>query len=1054
VLFAQRILSTASGTVTDPSGAVVPAADVTVTSAQTGEERKVKTDIGGVWHVFGLNPGHYNLAVEHTGFQTAVRKGVEVEVDQEAVVDIRLEIGQARERVEVESQASRLETTSGGASGMVTGSTLRDLPLNGRDLFQFTLLQPGVLPVAAAGQNPFADGGTSKAAVQGARPGMNNITLDGADINDPAYNTPPGGVAGVQLGVDAIQEYRVLLNNYSAEFGRNAGANLQMVTRSGSNEFHGSAYEFFRNSALDARNFFDLKTIPPFVRNQFGGAVGGAMARNRAFFFINYESLRESRGITQSLSVPDANAHAGLLPSAAAPSALIPVGVSPVVKPFLDLYPMPNGPELGGGLATLQVSQRQPTREDYGLLRFDQVLTHRDLLFERFVVDDSASTVPFASTAVPGFPSQRAIRNQYLMLGWQRTVSPNMLNELKFSFSRIHQVSREDFNIPLSISLSAGRPLGAVMVGALPQLGSDLVSPIDSAANTFEVIDNLSRQIGSHTLKAGGDYKRLQMNGLFDALVNGSYIFSDLTAFGFPAFSANPTLEFFLHGLPFLYLGADPAHADSDRGFRQNYLGAYIQDDWRLRPNLMLNLGLRYEYWSNPAEANGRLANIPNVAASAAPAPGRIWSSVPSGLVSPRLGFAWKPTADGKFVIRGGGGIMRDQIWANLYGDTRFYEPYYRALEYILPAFMSSPPNVASLIGFAGPPAVIGIYGVTYNPKFPWYAQYSLNVQRELGRDWLIQASYAGSHGVHLPRSGEANPQIPALGRRLNPALGSEVTVVMDAQSFYNSGQFGIGKRLSHGFSFQANYTWSKSVDDTSGALPADYISESGVAQNLPDRKGDRGRSSFDRRNAFVIDSLYEVPVSAAVTGAARTILRDWALGAVITALSGPPFTANLGSFNNSGTLALTSADRPNVKPGVNACATTGNPNQWFDPTIFTLPAPGNFGNAGRNIMCGPGLVNADISLSRRFRIGDRAALQFRSEFFNLFNHANFNVPVNTQASTGSGGNGDQIFLGARPGCNPAADPLGCGILAPNAGRITSTATTSRQIQFGLRISF
>jgi hypothetical protein len=1049
-LRAQRVSSSAAGVVTDPSGGVIAGAEVTVTDLETGDERTARTGDSGQYRVFGLNPGMYRISAAHAGFETVVRQGIALLVSQEAEVSFTLPVGEMRESVAVNSDASLLDMMNSGMSGVVTEHRLRELPLNGRDVFQLTLLQAGVLPIAAAGGNPFADGGSSRATVQGARPTMNNITLDGADINDPAFNSPPGGAAGIQLGVDAIREFRVLLNNYGAEFGRNAGANVQFVTRSGGNELHGSLFEFHRNAALDARNFFDLGGVPPFVRNQFGGSLGGPIRRNRTFFFVNMENLLESQSITQSLSVPDANAHQGLLPSATSPGSLVNVGVSSEVAPFLNLYPLPNAGSLGGGLGTLRVSSRQPTRENYGLVRLDHSFSPGSNFLARYVIDDSASTVPFGSTSVPGFPSERAILNQYAMLGWQHTIHPSLLNDLRLNFTRIEMNSDPSFSYPLSISLTPGAALGAVSVAGIPQLGGNVILPIGSASNTWEIIDNVFYQHGGHTLKTGVDWKHFQMNGRFDALVNGEYIFNDLSQFGLLPASTNPSLEFFLRATPFLYLGVDPALADSNRGFRQSYTGAYLQDDWKVGPRLTLNLGLRWEYSSNPGEAHGRLANIRNLLTDTQTTPGSVWDSVPMDLWSPRFGFAWQPVPGGKTVVRGGFGLMRDQMWANLYSDTRFYEPFYRALQYLLPNFLNHPPSVDSLIGYGGPPSVIGIFGVTYRPDFPYYLQYSLNVQRELSRDWMIFAAYVGSRGNHLPRTGEANPFLPAIGRRINPSFGSSEVVVTDAQSFYNSGQFGIEKRFSAGLSAQVNYTLSKSIDDMSGAFPADYVSESGISQNFFDRKGDRARSTFDRTHALVANFLYSIPRGDG------PLFGGWGIGGVVTLLSGPPFTANLGSFNNSVTLSSSPADRPDLRPGVSPCSTVpGSANMWFDPSIFTLPPPGTFGNAGRNILCGPGLATFDFSVTKQTRITERTELQFRAEFFNLFNHANFDVPVNTQGPSGAGGNGDAVFVGSRgPGCNPATDPFGCGIPAANAGQIFRTVTSSRQIQFGLKLVF
>jgi outer membrane receptor protein involved in Fe transport len=1047
-LLAQHVTSDALGTVSDPSGAVLVGAEVTVVNVETGQAHTTATSETGQYHVFGLDPGTYRVSAAHDGFQTAIRQGLELFVDQKLVVDFTLPVGKRQETVEVNARASLLETTDAGMSGVVTGSALRDLPLNGRDLFQLAMLQPGVLPVEAGG-NPFAEGGLTRAAVQGSRPSMNNSTLDGADMNDPANNIPPGGVAGLQLGVEAVREFRVLLNSYSAEFGRNAGANVQYITRSGTNEFHGSAFEFFRNAALDARNFFDIGSVPHFVRNQFGGSAGGPLRRNRAFFFANIENLLETKSITQSLSVPDANAHQGKLPLAAAPGTLVSIGVAPQIAPFLNLYPFPNAGSLGGGLGLLRVSERQPARENYGLMRADFSLNQRHQLFARYNIDDSASTVPFASTAMPGFPSDRAIRNQYAMAGWQWTPRPDRLNDLRINLTRIHQLSEPSFSNPLSISLTAGRALGAVAIAGLPQLGASVTSPIESGSNTWELIDNVSHQRGSHTLRAGIDFKRLNLNGWFDALKNGEYAFTDLSPFGFPTYSNNPPLEAFLEGLPFVYLGVDPALADSDRGYRQNYFGAYLQDDWKVKPHFTLNLGLRWEYTSTPSEVNGRISNILNLATDTHPTPGRLWSSVPLNLWSPRLGFAWTPSSRSNTVIRGGAGLMRDQIWGALYSDARFYEPYYRILEYILPTFLNKPPSVASVVGLGGPPSVIGLYGITYHPSFPYVLEYNLNIQHEVAHDWLVQAAYAGSRGNHLPRSGEANPFDPFVGHRLNPALGSTQVIVTDGQSFYNSLQGRVEKRMARGLTFQANYTFSKSVDDSSGPFPTDYINEAGVSQSLPDRKGDRGRSAFDHTHALVANALYAIPEGRNI------LLKGWDLGSVVSMISGPPFSAVLG-FNNSGTQSSVPADRPNLNAEAHPCsANTGSPNEWFDPSIFNLPAPGAYGNAGRNILCGPPLKNVDFSLTKQTKLGERANLQFRAEFFNLFNHANFNVPVNTQGGSGAGGNGDAVFVGSRgASCVPGAAPYACGILAPNVGQITSTSTPSRQIQLGLKLIF
>lgn len=1051
---AQRVSSDILGAVTDTSGGAIVGASVTATHVETALTRSAETDGVGRYLLAGLEPGTYDLAAERAGLAPAMMRGLTVQVNQQLVVDLVLEIPGATARIEVVGRAPLLDVSTSHLSRVVTGLALHELPLNGRDVFQLTLLQSGVVPTTTAGPNPFGEGGLAKAAAQGARPTMNNLTLDGADINDPAYNLPPGGVSGTLLGVEGVAEFRVLLNGYGAEFGRNAGAHVQLVTRSGTNAFHGSLFEYHRNDALDARNYFDIGEKPPFTRNQFGGSIGGPIRRNRTFFFGTYEGLRERKSITSSFSVPDDWARAGLLPSGAASGGLVDVGVDPRVASLLAQFPTANGPPIGGGLATHRTSALQPLRGDYGLIRVDHALPGGDQMFGRYVIEDSGATTPFLSTFVPGFPGRRAGRNQYAMFGWTDVLGPNALNELKISVSRQRYLAEPANNHGLSISLLPDRPLGSIDIAGLPAIGNNLVYPVSNASNTFEFINNLSLHRAGHILKLGVNAKLLQIDGYFDLFANGQYRFADLSVFGLPAESANPALEFFLRAVPLVYIGVDPEHADSYREFRQRYLAGYVQDDWRVARRLSVNLGLRWEYWSNPSETSNRLSNIRNLETDRSPTVGKLFGSVPSNLWSPRVGFAWTPTA--RTVVRGAAGIMRDQIWANLYGNTRFYEPFYRPQLFILPQFRLQPPSVASLIGAGGPPVVINGFGIDYRPEFPYYAQYNLGVQRELPREFVLELAYAGSRGHNLLRSGEANPFDPTLGRPRNGHFGSLLAIATDGESTYDSAQASLQKRLSGGVMLQASYTLSKSTDDQSGALVADFVSEPGVAQDFFDRTGDRGRSAFDRRHALVLSFLYEVPFTGSGANPfLRALLSGWGIGGVLTMLSGPPFTATLGSFGNSGNMSALPADRPDLKPNVSPCdAVLGKPEQWFDPSIFKLPPPGRYGDAGRNIMCGPDLENVDLLLTRRLNVARAWRMQLRLEAFNLLNRANFDAPVNTQGPNGSGGNGDAVFVGRRAGCDPQADELGCGIPSPNAGRIFRTVTSARQVQLGLRLSF
>jgi hypothetical protein len=1058
----QSVSSEIQGTVKDQAGAVVIGASVTTTDLETGAIRSTTTDSDGSYHIGGLSAGNYELRIEHAGFKVRELNDITLLVNQAAVLDASLEVGSATEQVKIDGQPPLIETTTAAMSSVVTTTALSDLPLNGRDLFQFTMLQPAVNPSTNGGSSLWSEGNMSKAAVQGARPTMNNVTLDGGDINDPGYNIPPGGPAGAQLGVEAVREFRVLLNSYSAEYGRNGGANIQYVTKSGTNHLQVSLYELLRNGALDAANYFDLPhEKPAFQRNQFGATLGGPVVKDRSFFFINYEGLRERKGITTNVSVPDDNAHQGLLPSLNGDS-LENVGVNPTSAVFLGLFPHANGPELTNagvstGLALFTSSEIQSVREDYAVVRIDQSLGKHDQFFGRYVFDDGDGKFPFQSTAIPGFPGERPIRNQYLMLSWQRTIGNSAINEAKVNFNRTRYLAEVDNSYPISISLVAGRPLGVIAIGGLPALGNNLVYPLGSTSNTFEAIENLSWQHQRHGLKFGTDVKRLQINGPFDFGTNGEYSFSGEGA----TTTNNPPLESFLRGIPTFYTGTDPALSDSDRGFRQTYAGVYAQDDWRATSSLTVNFGLRWEYSSVPTEAHNRISNIHDILTDTAPIVGPLWSNVPKDLFSPRFGFAWTPFGSRNTAVRGGFGIMRDQIWSNLYFDVRFYQPFFGALISESPNFLAPPASIAALGGATSP---VGVFGITFNPKFPYYEQWSLGVQHQLGRDVVLQIAYVGSHGLHLPRAGESNPFEPVLGHNLNSNFGSVPLIATDGTSNYGSLQLSAQRQFTAGMSFQGAYTYSHSIDTASGPFPSDWVSEPGVSQNFYDLRADRANSAFDRRNVFVGNLVYDLPIGEGQRwghdeqGIVGKLAEGWRLSMIGQLMSGVPFTPVLG-FNNSLTAASFPADRPNLKPGVNPCTTvTGDVTKWFDPTIFTLPnssnANGNiFGDAGRNSLCGPNLKNLDFSVLKVTRLHERTSLEFRAEFFNIFNHPNFNVPDNTQGPNGTGGNGDAIFVGRVSGCS-SADALECGIPAGNAGRIFSTVTSARQIQLALKLIY
>ena len=1056
---AQLGTATIVGIVTDPAGAVIPVASVTATALDTNHQVTVATDSAGAYTIAGLTPAAYDVKAEGKGFTTEIRRNTPLTVGQVLQINFSMKVGSVSQQIEVQGGTPILETVTSSISGLVNDNQVRGLPLNGRDLSQLVLLQAGVAPTPSSGPSPFQKGGFQKFAVNGQRSTATNYTIDGMDANDPDYALSPGGVSGEFLGVDGIQEFRVFTNNYSAEYGRNSGAIVQMITKSGENILHGSLFEFFRNDVFDAKNFFDRADapIPPFVRNQFGGSVGGAISPNKTFFFMNYEGFRESEGITTVATVPDGLAHQGLLPSTSNPTACtqanpagcVNIGINTQVAPFLAIIPPANGTDFGNGTAELTSSERRKTREDYGLVRLDHIFSNNHSVFVRYIIDDSDAIVPYLSTLVPGFPGNNESRNQYFTIQDQRLIGSSLLNQASFGFNRTTYLASVPNLFPdLTISLVPGRPIGVFSIGGLSPIGNNLIYPLSDFSNVFQLSDNLVLTRGHHTMRFGGDFRRNQINGPFDLFVNGEYVFADLSAFGVPATTNNPAFEAFLKGDPLAFVGTQPDGSNSNRGFRQWILGGYVQDDWTVNRSLTVNLGLRYEFNSNPTEVHGKESNIINVATDAAPTVGKLMNSTPKDLFAPRVGFAWKIGSDNKTVLRGGFGIYYDQIWGNIYGNARSLPPFYEAFEAILPEFLN-PLNAAAVAPTANAT-------LTYFPKWPQVFQYNLNLQREIFPNSVFTVAYVGTRGNHEGRLGDENPFENSLGSRPNPNFGSIERYVTDAQSFFNALQVSFEHRFSHGITAQGNYFYSHSTDDASGYNPSDAVNEAGTAQNFFNRLGDRGRSGFDIRHNFTGNVLYQLPFGPGkafggdTSGVAGKLIGGWMLSAIGSFHSNVPFTPVLG-FDNANQQSIVNGQRPDLvgNPYAGTCpngARVGTVTCFFNPTAFALQPPGEFGDAGRNSLNGPGFADLDLAFIKDTPITERVNLQFRAEIFNLLNHPNFAVPTNTVGPNGSGGNGDAIFLGR--------DASGNGILAANAGQIFSTVSSSRQIQFGLRLNF
>jgi Carboxypeptidase regulatory-like domain len=1045
--WAQTQLGTLFGTVTDTSGAVVPGAEVSVESVSTGLKRDGRTGKTGEYQLVGLPTGRYTLRVQKEGFQTEVREGIALSPGAAIGINLSLVVGKLSVHVTVEAGVPSVDTTT-TVEGMIAERSLTALPLDGRDLFKAAILVPGVAPTPSSAPSLLSNGKAGQVSVNGMRPSWTNVLIDGMDANDPVFGYSPAGASGLFLGLDDFVEVRVLTQTFGSEYGTNSGGVIEAITKSGSNYFHGSLFELHRDAALDARNYFDLSSrpIPPFVRNQFGASIGGPLVRDHTFFFASYEGFREVRASTAIATVPDALAHQGLLPAAndpsactsTSPSGCVSVAIDLRIQPFLALLPPSNGADNGDGTGDLITADKGATYEHHGTVRVDHNFSSTHSLFGRYSVDDSSSFVPYFGTPpgtyVPGFPVDHAARNQYFTVQDRKSLGAGLFNELRFAINRTTaSTSIVDTHPGLSISLVPGRPFGMLDVAGMSLIGNSPEIPLGDFSTVYQVQEQVSRTTGRQTLKFGGEFRRIQSNGPLDFTVNGLYMFQDLSAFGFPARSNNPALEFFLQALPLSYVGSVPSMSDSHRGYRQSVVSGFAQDFLRVSSRLTLNAGLRYDFYSNPSEADGRLSTIRNPATDSGPTVGNLFARTPVDLLSPQAGFAWNIFGDGKTVLRGGTGIFRDRLPVLLFGVDRLLPPFFGIDSFVFPSFLN--PQNALLR------QPIYVLSTTYHPKFPYALQYNLNLQRELAPGAILSVGYFGARGNHLTRQAEQNPFEPTLGHRFNPNLPSPLlSVLTDAQSFYNSFQFSFSQQSTHHLSWQAYYTLAHSIDDASTGLIIEAVNEPPGSQNTFDRKGSRGRSSFDIRHNFVANVVYELPFGRG------SHFGGWEVSGVASVHSNVPFTPVL-AFDNAGSRSLTITERPNLagNPYTGTCpsgANVGTATCWFNPGAFALPPPGQFGTAGRNILRGPGFAQLDLALQKSFQVREGTKIVLRAETFNLLNHPNFAVPSNTQSPLTLGGNGDAVFEDA------------AGHFANNVGRIFSTVDSARQIQLGVRFLF
>ena len=1027
--FAQATTGTILGTVSDSDGAVIADAVIKITNVQTGLTRSVTTDSEGRYRLPLLPVGSYEVKAERQGFGSQVHSGIELTVGRDAVVDFALKAGQVEESVSIVGEAPLVETTSSALAGLVDERRIRELPLNGRDVFQLSTLQVGVTNTAGltVGDTIDVGPGTTKIAVNGSRISSNSFLLDGTSLND-AYNNTPGSVGGGFSGADTIQEFSILTNSFDASYGGAGGAIVNAVSKSGTNQFHGSAFEFIRNSVFDARNFFDPGDVPPFKRNQFGGTIGGPIVKNRTFFFGSYEGLQERLGVSRRFAVPTAASRARAVPS---------------VRPYVNLYPAPNAEDLGNGTAFYLRAGSDKTTDNLVTGRIDHEFSSKDSLFGRYTFDDSSQLQQnevIQNSATDG-------RNQYLTLGENHIFSANVLNTFRVGFNRsLINADKPFITDTTSLGFIPGHRLGSFFgISEIAPLGSNIFTPRFFAYNQFEGTDQLAITRGAHAIKTGFTARRLQLNALSNLTPDGIYVY-----LGIPGIS---TLDAFLLGLPAAFVAPTPG-SDFYRGIRESIFGGFIQDDWKVSSRLTVNLGLRYEMFTTPTEVNGKIANLRRVT-DTIPTVGEPFFENPSKKnFAPRIGFAYDPFGNGKTSIRAGYGIFDVLIYPFNYRFEMSNQPPFASTALVIgppPFFFPAPfPNAFDAI--ASPiPQTLSVNSFDFKPERSYMQQYNLSVQRELLPSFVLTVSYVGSRGVHLARRNDINqrtdfffkdgrkffPELPAgvspASKRLNPSLGSIRHVFWDANSNYNSLQVKLDKRYSHGLDFQASYTWSKAIDDASDTESTFANQAPGARlQDSFDTRGERGLASFDVRHNFVFSATYELPRNNNFKGIADKLLNGWETTGILTAHSGFPFGLFLGFDRANDASADNVAQRPDVVPGRSyGSAVTGKVDRYVDPTAFQLPPQNAYGNSARNPLIGPGLATFDLGLFKNTNVVERLKIQFRAEAFNLFNRTNFSIPENL------------VIFG---------DPS--GQVAGSFGRITRTITPSRQLQFALKFLF
>ena len=1040
---AQGTAAEIVGTVKDVSEAVLPGVVLTIMHPASGQERRLSTDSRGNYVAAALSVGEYTIRAELPNFKTQIRAGIVLQVGDRVRVDMVMELGEVTEQITVTEAVPLMRTTNAEVSEVIANQRIVDLPLNGRQFVQLALLSDNVYlsPVGNRGAALAQTG--RQVLVGGQRAGHNMYFLDGVSITDQYFNNLVASPS-----IDAIQEFKIQKSIYAAEFGGKASAIINAATKSGSNSLHGSVYEFLRNDVFDARNFFAGSEPPPLRQNQFGGVLGGPIQKDQTFFFLSYEGFRERRNLTRTFSLPSANVRAGDfsgLPTIYDPLTTDPVTgerrpfpgnripgdrLDPVARAFLEKVPLPNLP---GEVQNFVASPNLKNDHNQFIVRTDHYLSQNDSLFGRFYFANFVTFQPFGNSnlnevLVPGFGYEITTFTRNLALSETHIFSPSLINEFRFGFLRVTG-GQESENQGIDFAGQSGlqgvtrdpRKMGFPAFSfsdAYSSMG-DPGTLVSRRNNSFDFFNNLSWIRGSHNMKFGVYFYRLRFNPLVSPNTRGSFTFT-------PRFSSSTTgladgnaFADFLLGYP---SNAQGGIGRGEEDGRTTWMHFYGQDDWRVNQNLTVNAGVRYEVNTQMVETGNRLANIElDRFVIASDEEGNIHpdanallkvlddSGVPyvtskeAGYhrslqrpnfhrVAPRFGLAWSPGGSDRTVVRAGFGLFFNQAAYGIQTGLALNLPFYFNKSVSTAADTQIPTLTTANILQAPTTGSIGGDGLDYKYRSEYAESWTFSLQRMLSPNWAVQATYFGSKVVGADSRTLLNIPEPGPGdidsRRPNPKLSGFRTIRWDGYSSYNSLSLKLEKRYSRGLTFDANYTWSKSIDDASSPGPTAH--EFNLPQDVRNMGAEKGLSSFDHRHRFVFTYSYEFPFGPGhffqPSGWLGKLVEGWSTTGIGTFQTGAPITVNLGSDNAN--IGAGPAQRPNLLRNPNL--DSGTPERWFDTEAFEMPEPFTFGNAGRNLVVEAGENRIDFSLLKNTQINEGTRLEFRTEIFNLLNHTNF----------------------------------------------------------------